>query len=213
MKNIFEKARFLRRFIAGLFDFVLLFFLFLLFFYLFLILTSWAKWKFYIWILSVFFLTFSYRILFVSVTKQTFGQYLTATKIHFFQENLNFRHKILILFKREIFLTINWITSLLFASILLDLSFGITFNFFQNFNNQNQNFSLFQQISLSFPALFAKVNFFFLIINNLSIFGSKKLTIIDRYSKTTVYLKKVTLKNDYPSSIQANFIPVHWEGN
>ncbi|AJC49921.1 hypothetical protein DR095_02080 [Mycoplasma flocculare] len=211
MKNHFERARFWRRFIAGLIDFALLFLLFLLFFYLLLILTSWAKWKFYFWILNVFFITMVYRILFVAFSSQTLGQFFTNSKIYFLIENLNFKDKIKILFKREIFLTINWIISLFIASLLLDLSFGIDFNFFERF--KNQKLSLFQQISISFPALFSKVNFFFMIVNSLSILGSRQTTIVDRYSKTEIYLKKSSLKNNYLNPIQANFVPVYWEGN
>ncbi|WP_258556776.1 hypothetical protein [Mesomycoplasma flocculare] len=152
-----------------------------------------------------------YRILFVAFSSQTLGQFFTNSKIYFLIENLNFKDKIKILFKREIFLTINWIISLFIASLLLDLSFGIDFNFFERF--KNQKLSLFQQISISLPALFSKVNFFFMIVNSLSILGSRQTTIVDRYSKTEIYLKKSSLKNNYLNPIQANFVPVYWEGN
>ncbi|WP_434327150.1 RDD family protein [Mesomycoplasma hyopneumoniae] len=213
MNNNSEKAQFWRRLLAGLIDFILLFALFLLFFYLFLILTNWAKIKFYLWIITVFFLTFTYRIFMVSFSLQTLGQFLTNTKIYFLRENLNFKAKILVLLKKEIFLSLNWILTIFITSLLIDLSFGLNFNFFENFISQSQKLNLFQQISLSFPALLAKVNFFFLIINNLSIFGRHKTTIIDRYSNTEIHLKKSGLANNFLKAVPANFIPVDWKGN
>ncbi|EXU60867.1 RDD family protein [Mesomycoplasma ovipneumoniae] len=213
MKIDFVKAGFWRRSFAGLIDFVFLFLTFLVFFYLFLVLTEWSKIKFYLWILTVFLLVIFYRIFLVIFLKQTIGLFLTKTKLVFFDENHNFSKKSWILLKREAFLSLNWIFSLLFSSIILDLSFGIDLNFFQTFKNSSQNLTFFQQISLSFPALFSKVNFFFLIVNNLSILGSKKLTIIDSFSKTTICLKKTLIKADYLSSIHANFSSIHWEVN
>ncbi|XBE78361.1 RDD family protein [Mesomycoplasma ovipneumoniae] len=213
MKIDFVKAGFWRRLFAGLIDFVFLFLTFLVFFYLFLVLTQWSKIKFYLWILNVFLFVIFYRIFLIIFLKQTIGLFLTKTKVVFFDENLNFLKKFRILLKREAFLSLNWIFSLLFSSIILDLSFGIDPNFFQTFKNSSQNLTFFQQVSLSFPALFSKINFFFLIVNNLSILGSKKLTIIDSYSKTTICLKQTLKKPDYLGSIHANFSPIHWEVN
>ncbi|MBG0730875.1 RDD family protein [Mycoplasma sp. 'Moose RK'] len=211
MQKVKTKASFWRRILAGLVDFACLVFVYLLTFYLLVILPGFTSWKFYFWLIFVVFSTIFYRIFLVFWLKKSPGQFLFKLELNFSNEKLSSKQKLLILLKREIFLSLNWLTCLVISAILLDLNFGLQQKIWHFSAKNLQNLNLWQQISLSFLTLFAKVNFFILVVNNLSIFNKTRLSLVDRFSKSIVFYWEKAVEKVQISAEKANFAPVFWK--